>query len=225
VKKDLGSDVLIPLRKNMDMFLDSKRIAESFDYTWTRYYEHKVLDTVMYREDVTVVDEVRLWNTCDIPLYVSLMRVTESSGAIRYWGLLSTFKPKDATEAFDLYKLRTQIEERHRQLKQFWNLNEFSSPHESLIEAHVLFTLLTYSLIQVYMNKKHLNDLTNKTITTWRHEELLGKNNVIVYSGNYFGVFDLDEYTEVIAFLKEEARLRLQKWIVQFKKREKFRGG
>lgn len=121
-------------------------------------------------------------------------------------------------------KLRTQIEERHRQSKKFWHINEFSSPNESLIEAHVMFTLLTYSLVQLYLNKKHLNALANKIISSLKREEQMGINSVIVYSENYFAVFDLDDYTEIIVDLKDEARLRLQKWIKRFKRRDKFRG-
>jgi len=160
-----------------------------------------------------------------VPLCVSIMKITGSDGSCRYWGLSSTFIPQNAREVFELYELRTQIEERHRQIKKFWYINKFSSPEKSLIEAHVLFTLLTYSLIQLYLNKKHLNALANKTITSLRSEEQMGINNVIVYSGDYFAVLDLDDYTEIIVDLHEEARLRLQKWIKGFKNRDKFRGG
>jgi len=53
----------------------------------------------------------------------------------------------------------------------------------------------------------------------------MGVNSVIVYSGNYFAVFDLDDYTEIIVDLNEQARLRLKKWIGRFKERGRFRGG
>ncbi len=52
----------------------------------------------------------------------------------------------------------------------------------------------------------------------------MGINSVIVYSGVYFAVFDLDDYTEMIIDLNEEARSRLQKWIKVFKQRDKLRG-
>lgn len=125
-------------------------------------------------------------------------------------------------EAFELYELRTQLEERHRQIKNYWNINKFSSPDESLIEAHVMFTLLTYSLVQLYLNKKHLNALANKTITSLKSEEKVGVNSVIIYSGNYFAVFDLparigtggDNYTEIIVDLEEEAKERLKNGLV-----------
>jgi len=224
VKRDLGSDVLIPLRSNMDALSDPLRIAESFNYKWVRYNEYTKYG-IKYTEDVTVVKDVDIWKGCDVPLCVSIMKITGSDGSCRYWGLSSTFIPQNAREVFELYELRTQIEERHRQIKKFWYINKFSSPEKSLIEAHVLFTLLTYSLIQLYLNKNHLNVLANKTITSLRSEEQMGINNVIVYSGDYFAVLDLDDYTEIIVDLHDEARLRLQKWIKGFKNRDKFRGG
>lgn len=223
VKQELGADVLIPLKSNMDALLDSIRITESFNYKWVKYNEY-TKDEVKYVEEVTIVEDVDIWQECKVALNISIMRVTGSDGSTRYWGLASTFRPKNSKEAFELYGLRTQIEERHRQIKNFWNLNKFSSPCKSLIEAHVMFTLLTYSLVQLYLNKKHLSDLANKTITSLKNEEQMGINSVIVYSGNYFAVLDLDDYTEIIVDLNEEARLRLKKWIGRFK-RARFRGG
>ncbi|HDK42747.1 MAG TPA: IS4/IS5 family transposase [Candidatus Pacearchaeota archaeon] len=219
-----GSDVLIPLRCNMEALTDAVKIAESCNYKWTKYNEY-TRHEIRYIEEVTVVKDVDLWDACEIPLYISIMRVTGSDGSIKYWGLASTFKPKNPKEAFELYELRTQVEERHRQIKNFWYINKFSSPHESLIEAHVMFTLLTYSLVQLYLNKKHLNDLANKTISSLKSEEQIGTNSVIVYSGKYFAVFNLDDYTEIIVDLKEEARFRLKKWIKRFKEPGTFRGG
>ncbi len=224
VKRDLDCDVLMPLRSNMDALTDSIRIAESFNYKWTKYDEYEKYG-IRYIEEVTVIEDVHIWEGCDVPLYISIMRITGSDGSVKYWGLSSTFKPKNAREAFDLYTLRTQIEEHHRQIKNFWYINKFTSPYKSLVEAHVLFTLLTYSLIQLYLNKNHLNAIANKTIQSLKGEEQMGTNNVIVYSGNYFAVFDLDDYTEVIIDLNDKARLRLQKWIRVFKQSDKFRGG
>lgn len=224
VKSELKSDILIPLKSNMDALKDPEEIVKAFKYKWTRYDEYERHGT-MYVEDVVVVNDVEVWKECSVPLSVSIMRITGSDGSIKYWGLAATFKPRDAREAFELYELRSEIEERHRQLKTFWEINKFSSPHESLIEAHVMMVLLTYSLIELYLNKKHLNELANKTISSLKSEEQLGINSVIVYSKRYFAVFDLNDYTEIIVDLQEEARLRLSKWLKMFKKRDKFRGG
>jgi len=222
VKNDLEADVLIPLRSNMDILVDAQRIAEKFHYKWKKYNEYTKYN-IRYQEEVTVVQEMQTWDKCEVPLYVSLMKITGSDGSVKVWGIATTFKPKNAKEVFELYKLRTQIEERHRQIKKFWKINAFTSPNKSLVEAHVLFTLLTYSLVQLYLTKTHLNQLANKTTSSLRQEELMGNNNVIVYSGKYFAVFDQTDYTEIIIDLKEEARLRMKKWLKQFRQRNKLR--
>ncbi|MEW6687245.1 MAG: transposase [Candidatus Edwardsbacteria bacterium] len=222
VKNELEADVLMPLRSNMDILLDAQRIAEKFHYKWEKYDEYTKHET-RYLEEVVVVEEMQTWDKCEVPLYVSLMKITASDDSVKVWGIATTFKPKNAKEVFDIYALRTQIEERHRQLKSCWGINHFTSPDKSLIEAHVLFTLLTYSLIQLYLTKTHLNQLANKTILSLRQEERIGKDNVIVYSGKYFAVFDQIDYIEILVDLKEEARLRLQKWVKQFKQRDKLR--
>lgn len=224
VKLELYSDILVPLRCNMDALTDAIKIAESCNYKWGKYNEYTKY-SIRYVEEVTVVEDVDMWDKCELPLHISIMRVTGSDGSVKYWGLATTFRPTNSKEAFKLYELRSQVEERHRQIKNFWYINKFTSPHESLIESHIMFSLLTYSLIQLYLNKAHLNKLANKTITSLKNEEQMGINSVIVYSGKYFAVFDLDDYTEIIVDLKEEARLRLQKWIKTFKKQGRFRGG
>jgi len=216
VKEDLGSDILMPLKSNMTALTDSIQIAESFKYKWSDYGSY-VKDGVTYVEEVTVIEEMRMWDECNVPLYVSIMRISGSNGSRQYWGLASTMKPQNSKEAFELYALRTQIEERHRQVKTFWNIREFTSPNASLIEAHVLFTLLTYSMIQLYLTKNHLQELTNKTIQTLHHEESLGTNAVITYSNKYFAVIDLNDYSEILVNLEGEAKERFKKWHSVFK--------
>ena len=106
VKRDLDSDVLMPLRSNMHALRDPVMIAESFKYKWTKYNEYTKYE-VRYTEEVTLVEDVDIWDGCEVPLYISIMRITGSDGSVRYWGLSSTFKPNDAKEAFELYELRT----------------------------------------------------------------------------------------------------------------------
>ena len=215
------SDVLVPLKKNMDLYLSTKRRVESADWKgcWTPYRTY-VKKGVTYQEEITVVEDHNgIWENCSTKLYVSMMRTKASdSNGYSYWALATSFKPKKAKEAFETYALRTEIEERHKQLKLSWHINNFSSPHESLVEAHVLFTLLTYTLVQLHLVKKHLVELTSKTIETLKAEESVGTNSVIIYHGNYFAVFNLDDYTLIVADLEPHARDRLKSWIERQKK-------
>ncbi|WP_176229996.1 hypothetical protein [Candidatus Hakubella thermalkaliphila] len=41
---------------------------------------------------------------------------------------------------------------------------------------------------------------------------------MIVYAEKYFAVFDVDEYTDIIIHLREDARLRMSKWIKRFRR-------
>ena len=51
----------------------------------------------------------------------------------------------------DLYGLRTDIEERHRQVKCFWDLTRFHSTAWSLVVSQLVFVCLTYSLLQIHL--------------------------------------------------------------------------
>jgi len=73
--------------------------------------------------------------------------------------------------------------------------------------------LLTYTLIQLYLKATHREELATKTIETLKQEERLGKNPVIVYAEKYFAGFDLDEYTDIILYLKTVPRERMRRWI------------
>jgi len=219
-KKDYRIDTLIPLKSNMDVFLDALRIASIDEVKWELYYEGNDSKGNFIREEITGVEELVSWDSCEVPIHVALMRRKNSENEIiQQWGLASTKAFKEPAEAFDLYHQRTQIEERHRQLKLCWLLYKFTSPQFSLIMMHVVFTVLVYSLIQMYLMRKGLQDLANKTINTLRQDEQLGKDAVIVYSKGYFGTFEVDEVVYIALTLEGAPRKRLTKWIKDFKSR------
>lgn len=227
IKKNLESDIILPLKSSMDMFQSAVRMAATDDYRkkWKKYREYKDEEkNITYREDVILIENPGIWEECEVELHVSLMRVTGSDHSERIWGLASTFEPQSAEEAFEYYALRTAIEQRHNEFKNAWYLNKFTTPNQALMETHVLFTLLTYSLIQLYLKKRKLTSLANKMINTLAAEEKLGTNSVLVYYRRYFGVFDLDFYTKEIVLLKDPAKERLLKWIDDFQKRGKVKG-
>jgi hypothetical protein len=225
VKKEYHADVMIPLKVSMDVLQDAIRLADSnigAHSGWKVYhqYEHQGIEFV---EEICIVDTPGIWDECTVPLYVSLMRIKCAGALVRHWGLATTYKPADASDAFDKYGMRTTIEERHKQFKCTWNLGKFSSPDRSLVETHVLFTLLTYSLVQLYLSKQHLSELADKTIESLRKEERLGKNAVVVYGKHNFAVFDLDEYTSIVAHLQPQAREQFCAWLERFRQNGKMR--
>ena len=223
-KREHKIDVIIPLRSNMDACTDAIGLAHRVDHRWQTYRElTDDAGNITYQEEVAIVGDVRSWDECKLPLCVGIMRCIDvAAGSEHTWALASTKKFDDPSKLFDLYRRRTQIEERHRQLKGYWLLGAFKSTAFSLVTTHIIFVLLTYSLLELYLKKKGLERLAKRTMESMRAEEALGKNASIVYCGGYFGIFDIDEYTDIILNLREDARRRLSKWIRKFR-RQKMR--
>jgi len=221
-KKDHKIDTLIPVKSNMDILKDViglTKLKEEKD--WELYSEEKdESGEIIKKEEVIDFPKVESWGNCGVPLYVALMRTTEKGKKPEYWAVVSTKEFDSPEEAFDTYGLRPKIEERHKQLKECWNLYKFTSTSFSLCAAHVYFTLMVYTLIQMYLMRNDLQNLTNKTIKTLQMEEKLGQDAVIVYADGKFGTFNIDEYTEIIVYLKPEANERLKKWLKIFKKQK-----
>jgi len=218
MKRKYRIDLLIPLRSNMQALEEALRLIEHSGSRWSDYNVVRDREgNVVKTEQVAGVGNINVWDGCEVPLYVAVMRVTHADGAVDYWGLASPRHYKDPSEAFNDYKERTGIEERHRQIKGFWNLAQFSSTAFNLIAVHVYFILLVYSLVQLYLNSAKLSELTNQTIDSLRHEERLGLHAAIVYAGRYFATFDLDEYSDILLHLRPAPLERMRKWIKLFR--------
>jgi hypothetical protein len=223
-KRRYGIDCLVPLKSNMNALMDALGIAQLEEVGWVVREEAKdEAGQVVEVEEVARVGQVESWESCDLPLEVVLVRRRKADGTAKIWALASTCAWEDPREPRKLYTGRTQIEERIDQVKNCWWVGAFTTPDFQADAVHVFFVLLTYSLVQLYLKATHNEELAPKTIESLRQEERLGKDAVIVYAGKYFGVFDLDEYTEIIVGLKESARLRLARWLRQFR-RNKIRG-
>lgn len=102
-----------------------------------------------------------------------------------------------------------QTEERFHQFKNSWYITDFPSPHEPLVESYVCFTLLNYSLLQLYLRHKDMQKQTHQMIDTLRQDEHLGKDTVMVYARQNYGVYDLDNHTARVAGLLDSPRQRL----------------
>ncbi|MCD6578022.1 transposase [bacterium] len=216
-------DTLIPIRSDMNILKDAIGLTRFPDQKWELYEEEKdKAGTVIKRREVCGFAEMTSWEECKVPLYVALMKEW-GKGEEHIWGLISTKVFKQPHRAFDLYKLRTSIEERHKQLKESWNIVDFKSPDFNLDATHVIFTLLTYTLLQLYLSRKNLQKLANKTIDTLRKEEKLGNNAVIVYVKSYFATFSVREYTNILLALEKEPKIRLKNWNDAFMKDERKR--
>jgi len=237
-KKDYGIEVLIPVRRNMDIYKDAMALFELPDVTWVCLQEpvveaketprprpkaivkrekkrQKTLEQIKQQESTIVkreaatIGEFRSWSSCTVPLSVVANRETYADGHQKTWILLDTKEVEDPSEASKQYHLRTTIEERHRQLKCFIDLSKFTSRAFSMVVNQVVFIMLSYNLVQLYLLRQGRKELNNKTLPHIRQQLLPSANHIIVYSENYFGLFAPLEFTEIIANLEDEPRKKI----------------
>ena len=107
----------------------------------------------------------------------------------------------------NLYGLRTDIEERHRQVKCFWDLTRFQSTAWSLVVNQLVFVCLTYSLLQLHLLRQGHQELNRRTRPTSRRL-LPDGDRVIIYRQQCFGFFTLLEHMEMTLSLEGRARRR-----------------
>jgi hypothetical protein len=208
-----GIDTLMPLKKNIDAAYDAKVLSRLKAAPWKKVDEA----TSCY-----MAKKITSYEGLSVNLNVILVRSTQKNGKIRLWSLATTKDYRDPAKAVLDYRLRWQIEERYKQIKNTWFCGRFNSTSFNLVTTHILFTLLVYSLIQIYLNISSLNHLEDMTMEALRYEESLGKSTAIMYAGGYYATLDNEEGLYYVAFLEGEPLRRFRKWIKEFVSKRKM---
>jgi Transposase DDE domain len=147
------------------------------------------------------------WWDCPVPLTGVYSRDVFADGHETAWLLVTTNANWSAAAVRDLYGMRTDIEERHRQVKCFWDLTRFHSTAWSLVVSQTVFVSLTYSLLQLHLLEQGHAALSRRTVETTRRL-LPDGDRVVVYCQQYFAFFTLLEHMELTLSLEEKARRR-----------------
>ena len=137
--------------------------------------------------------------------YISGVLITKYKGKERQPGkeitLLSNrkiSKKRTPLSLVFLYRRRQGIENQgFRELKQGWHLGKFPGKSFSAVLFHTLITLMLYDAATCYKTEKE-ERLSDMGIRALREKEIGPFYGVIVYIGNYFGVFDLEEFLYLI---------------------------
>jgi len=219
-KKDYRINWIIPLKTSMAAYDDAVGLARAKNVNWETYkIEESSEGFIAKKEEVVTFYDLRSWQNLSVCFHISIKKETDyESGQVSYFVLAHSKKYKYPSEAFDLYAKRTKIEERHRQLKGFWDFAKFSSPAFSLVITQIIFKLAAYSLMQLYLLRQDMKQLANKTISTITKKERAGECVVILYSGSNYAVFNLDEYSFILMGLTTDAKGRLEKEIKAWNK-------
>jgi len=158
-------------------------------------------------EKVVALTDMTSWDSCPLPLTVVLTQQKDKPP----WGLVTTAHTQDAPFIRQRYHLRETIEERHRQAKLFWDLTGFHSPNFNLVTHQVVFVALAYTLLQMQLLQENRPELNRMTRNRLKHQMLPYGNHIIVYAQNYYGFFDLPEYSEILMDIQEPGKSKLRK--------------
>jgi hypothetical protein len=159
--------------------------------------------------ELKAIRDMKLWEACPVPIHVVLLRDVFSDGSMAQWALATTRSFQDPVEIWDLYKMRPAIEERHRQMKCFWDLCRFRSRTYSLVVNQVIFMVLAYSLMQCFLLKAERDDFAAATRRRLLEQLLPDGQRVCVYRDNYVGYFTPLELLAETLKLSEGPKRRL----------------
>ncbi len=120
---------------------------------------------------------------------------------------MTTDTTKTARQIIQIYELRPEIEEDFRQMKDFWKLSSFKSTKYNYITFHIIMTLAGYLFFQIYKNLEEGQAYTGKSlpVVAKNYKETKPKE-VVVYVGQYFGIFPFLEFLKIYAECTLEVR-------------------
>jgi hypothetical protein len=238
-KRDLGIDVVIPIKKNMDLWTDAWALGATEPWREHRLpapvptppppqrpehlirREAKRQRTLAQRKaqgtapeparalaavHVCAIKDFTSWSSATVPLHVALFREAYHDGSEDAWGLLTTGELGDGWPLRQDYHRRTDIEERHRQLKCFYDLTDFRSRSFNAIAAQVVMILLSYTLRQWQLWQMLQEQLADRTPDTMRFRLAMRREYVVIYHQHAYTQMPLVSFSRELLQLDEEAR-------------------
>jgi hypothetical protein len=176
-------------------------------------------EKTVIRREIAKVSDVRSWSSCTVPLNVVVNRDSYADGHQQVWMLIDTRPGIPPETSRDDYRLRTEIEERHRQLKCFWDLTDFRGRVLSLVVNQVVFVALAYSLLQLFLLRQLKRPTLNrKTRVRLRDQLIPSDNHIILYCENRFALLSPLEYTDLLLKLSEPAKKKILAKIKRLKR-------
>ncbi len=129
---------------------------------------------------------------------------------------MTTDTNRTARQIINTYELRPEIEEDFRQMKDFWKLEDFKSTKYNYITYHIIITLIGYLYFQLYKNLEEGRACIGKSlpVVAKNYKEKRPKS-VVIYVGQYFGIFPFLEFLQLYAECTLEVRRLLDRILVK----------
>jgi len=237
-KKDWDIDVLIPMKKKMDIWADAWALGQKAPWQTIAPPVAPPPAAVPQRPEVIVrreakrqatlkakrpapdpaqvlqqreycwIEGFKSWSEAQVPIHVLLMRERYADGHVDQWALMTTRRYREIQQPREDYQLRVKIEERHRILKCFHDLSDFHSRQFNTIVAQVVFILLSYTLRQWQLWKLHREELAGVTPGLMHRRLNLRKEYVVIYLAHAYARLPLLRFTREVLELEPKARAK-----------------
>nr|OZC19698.1 transposase DDE domain protein [Sporomusa acidovorans DSM 3132] len=206
LKTERCVDTYIPAKKNMILYQEAVSLAK-LSGKWSKHPNKKRTTQEIQR----VCDLGEFWQSetpeQDVPINACVVHDTKDD---TYAVFLTTDLYKTARQILQVYEIRPEIEEDFRQLKDFWKLEDFKSTQYNYITFHMVMTLLGYLYFQVYKNIDEGRKYRGKSLpVVLKNYKSKKAPAVIIYVGQYFGIFPFLEFIQLYAECSPEIRRRL----------------
>ena len=206
LKRDLGVDVVVPLKSAMLAHRMAIFFAQRRPKNWQPHPSRK------QQEIQKVCGLQRWWSACTVPLVGCVVREWDAAKqAYEYWVFAHTNPQRDARGIIRDYETRSECEEDHRQVKgPNWELDEY--PSTALVEIlyHVLLVLFAYNLCQLYAQTAAGERFAGETKRARRRRVRREPVSVVVVSGPYYAVFPWPVLALELLAVEGAAKERLQ---------------
>jgi hypothetical protein len=237
-KKEWDIDVLIPMKKKMDIWADAWALGQKAPWQTIAPPMAPPAPPAPHRPEVIVrreaqrqatlkakrpapdpaqvlqareycwIEGFNSWSEAQVPIHVLLMRERYADGHGDEWGLMTTRLYREIQQPREDYQLRPKIEERHRLLKCFHDLSDFRSRQFNAIVAQVVFILLSYTLRQWQLWKWHREELAGVTPGLMHRRLNLRKEYVVIYLAHAYARMPLLRFTREVLELEPKARAK-----------------
>lgn len=207
LKTDRGVDTYMPLKKNMEAYKMAVSLAEEKG----KWYKHP--NKKQKKQRVALVKNLGpFWESNKADKDVDFNAgVVHDQASDEYFVFITTDLSQTAKKIVATYELRTEIEEDFRQLKDFWQLENFTSTKFNVIAFHIVMLLMGYLFFQVYTTTDEGYKYCGKTLpVAAKNYTEEGPTPIIIYAGHCFGIFSFWEAMQLVMNCSDEIRAKMK---------------
>lgn len=203
LKREREIDSYIPLKSNMEAFEQAVSIANA-ENNWKAHPNKK-----RKNQKIAFVGSLgSYWRSAEPENDVAIIGcVVYDTKTDEYHVFVTTDTTKTARQIIMTYELRPEIEEDYRQIKDFWKIEDFKSTKQNFIVFYIVMVLIGYLFFQLYKGMEEGEKYAGKSLPVAIKKYVEeGSKSVIIYSGQYFGIFGFLEFIQLYSSCGTEVK-------------------